>query len=274
MSKSLIPAQRRRQIREYLEVHQIARLVDLSQMLGASEATIRRDLEWLEQQGIVERAHGGAILTQRMPVEPAYAHSAQTHVEEKRHIGRVAASLVQDGETLFVNSGSTATQVVQHLVARSDLRHVTVITNNLTAALGVPEGVFEVILPGGQFRPVATSVFGHFAVSMIRQVSADMAFIGVDGISLKYGCTTPATAEAEIARLMVERTRGPVIIVADHSKWGVVSNFEIASLDVVDTLVTDTGLAPDARAALEARSIRVLRAGPQPGADGNGRGES
>lgn len=263
VNKRLIPAQRRRRIREYLEEHQIARLVDLSELLAASEATVRRDLAWLEGQGIVERTHGGAVLTQRMPVEPAYSQSAQTHVKEKQCIGRLAAALVEDGETVFVNSGTTATQVVHHLVARRDLRRLTVITNNLTAALGVPEGSFEVILLGGQFRPVSTSVYGHFATLLLRQVSADRAFIGVDGITLKYGCTTPASAEAEIAKGMIERTHGPVIVVADHSKWGVVSNFAIAPLEQVDTWVVDDGLGLEARLALESRSVKVLIATPE-----------
>jgi DeoR family fructose operon transcriptional repressor len=107
---------------------------------------------------------------------------------------------------------------------------------------------------------------------MLRQVSADRAFIGVDGITLKYGCTTPAGGEAEIARVMIERTHGSAIVVADHSKWGVVSNFEIASLDAVDILVTDSSLDPEARVALEARSVHVLLAGAPAGGDGDGPG--
>jgi DeoR/GlpR family transcriptional regulator of sugar metabolism len=95
---------------------------------------------------------------------------------------------------------------------------------------------------------------------MLRQVSADRAFIGVDGVTIKYGCTTPASGEAEIARVMIERTHGSVIVVADHSKWGVVSNFEIASLDNLDAFVSDAGLSPEAKSALEARSVRVLQA--------------
>jgi DeoR/GlpR family transcriptional regulator of sugar metabolism len=266
MSKTLIPAQRRSQIREYLQVHHIAQISSLSALLGTSEATIRRDLEWLEQQGIVGRTHGGAILTQRMPTEPPYAHSAQAHPEEKRRIGLSAAALVKDGDMIFVNSGTTATQVVQHLVARTDLRHVTVITNNVTAALGVTETGFEVLLLGGYYRPLANSVFGHFTMATLRQLVADKAFIGVDGITLKYGCTTPASAAAEIAQVMIERTHGPVIVVADHSKWGVISNFQVASLGQVHTLVVDDGLASEHRTALEAHSIRVLVADGSPGA--------
>jgi DeoR family fructose operon transcriptional repressor len=92
---------------------------------------------------------------------------------------------------------------------------------------------------------------------LIGQVFADKAFIGVDGISLHHGCTTPINTEAEVAGLMIERTQGPVIIVADHSKWGVVSNFAVAPLSKVNTLVTDEGLAPEWRTALRARSIEV-----------------
>jgi DeoR/GlpR family transcriptional regulator of sugar metabolism len=272
MSKGLIPAQRRQKILEYLQFHQVASIAGLTEMLGASEATIRRDLGWLEAQGIAERTHGGAVLTQRMPLEPAYASSAQAHPEEKRSIGRAAAAQVRDGETIFLNSGTTTTEVMQSLVARQDLHDITVITNSVPVALAVPQPGFDVILLGGSFRPMATSVFGHFATAILRQVSADRAFIGVDGITLKYGCTTPASGEAEVARVMIERTHGSVIVVADHSKWGVVSNFEIASLDAVDALVTDPGLAPEARAALEARAVHVLLAGAPLGGDGGGPG--
>jgi DeoR/GlpR family transcriptional regulator of sugar metabolism len=274
MSKTLIPAQRRQRIFEFLQLHQVASISGLAKMLGASDATIRRDLQWLESQGIAERTHGGAVLTQRMPLEPAYASSAQAHPEEKRRIGLAAAALVRDGETIFLNSGTTTTQVMNHLLARQDVRDVTVITNNVTAALAAPPSGCEVILLGGYFRPVATSVFGHFATAMLRQVSADRAFIGVDGITLKYGCTTPASGEAEIGRVMIERTHGSVIVVADHSKWGVVSNFEIASLDNLDIVVTDAGLAAEARAALEARSVRVIQAGAASDDGGDNRGET
>jgi DeoR/GlpR family transcriptional regulator of sugar metabolism len=271
MSKTMIPAQRRRKILEFLQFHQVASITDLVGMLGASEATIRRDLEWFESQGIAQRTHGGAVLTQRMSLEPAYASSAQAHPEEKRRIGIAAAALVRDGETIFLNSGTTTTQVMHSLLGRHDLHDITVITNSVPVALAVPDTGFDVILLGGSFRPKATSVFGHFATGILRQVSADRAFIGVDGITLKYGYTTPVSGEAEVARGMIERTRGSVAVVADHSKWGVVSNFEIAPLESVDTLVTDPGLAPEARSALEARSVHVRLADEKlPG--GNGRG--
>jgi DeoR/GlpR family transcriptional regulator of sugar metabolism len=214
MSKQLIPAQRRERIRECLEVHQVVRSADLCNMLKVSEATIRRDLEWLENQGVLERTHGGAIRSQRM--------------QEKRRIGALAATLVEDGDVIFVNSGTSTTQVITHIRSRAD---VTLITSNVKAVLEIPEigtkvGTgcgFELVLLGGSFWPRSNSVMGRFSTETLRQIYASKAFIGVDGISLKYGCTVPTSGEAEIIRLMIQRTRGPVTVVADHSKWGVVS---------------------------------------------------
>lgn len=257
MTKTLIPAQRRQLIRDHLAVHGAAPSAAFSELLKVSEATIRRDLDWLEAEGIVERTHGGAALSHRLPKEPDYANSAQTHPAEKRSIGAAAAALVQEGDTLFVNSGTTATQLIRHIRAAN----VTVITNNVSAAveIGKSEAAhLELILLGGTFRPRAKSVAGRFALETLRQMVAAKAFVGVDGISLKYGFTTPTADEAEIARLMIERTRGAVMVVADHSKWGVVSNFEIAPLNRVQTLITDSRLEGEARAALAAQALEVV----------------
>jgi DeoR/GlpR family transcriptional regulator of sugar metabolism len=265
MSKPLIPAQRRERIQEMLELHQIVRSVDLSETLGVSEATVRRDLEWLETQGILERTHGGAILNRRMRHEPEYAYSAQAHPEEKRRIGALAASLINDGDIVFTNSGTTTTQLIRHIPGGL---HVTVITNNAIAALEVPEDGFEIVLLGGTFQHRSHSVSGRFALETLRQVYASKAFIGVDGISLKYGCTVPTSPEAEIVRLMIERTRGPVTVMADHSKWRMVSNFEVATIDQIHRLVTDDSLDAVARDELSSRSIEVLIAGVELGLDG------
>jgi DeoR family fructose operon transcriptional repressor len=256
VSEPLIPAQRRHRIREYLQRHQIVRSATLSEALGVSEATVRRDLAWLEQQGEVERTHGGAVLTQRLPTEPAYSSSLLAHPDEKRAIGVTAAALVEPGDTIFVNSGTTTAEVLRALRARG-LRGLTVVTNNLATLAEAREPGYELILVGGSYRPRSHSMAGRFAAGSIRQVYADRAFIGVDGLSLQHGCTTPINTEAEVASLMIERTQGPVIIVADHSKWGVVSNFEIAPLSKISIWVTDPGLAPEWQAELQSRSIEV-----------------
>jgi len=232
-------------------------LSDLSRFLDASEATIRRDLEWMENDGLIQRTHGGAMLSQHLELETEYQHRAQMYSEEKRLIGKTAAALVENGDTIFLNSGTTTTQIIRHLPVDAD---ITVITNNLFAVLEAGEVGYELILVGGAFQPKLKSVAGRFSASNLSQVYADKAFIGVDGINVKYGCTVPSITEAEHDRFMIERTHGKVIIVADHSKWGVIANFEIAQIDQIQAIITDSQLDPGAQAALRARGVEIILA--------------
>lgn len=258
MNKPLIPAQRRERIQEYLAIYNIVRIADLSAMLNASEATIRRDLEWMEAEGIVERTHGGAILSQRALFEPEYKQRAQRHPDEKRWIGALAASMIDDGDIIFVNSGTTTTQMIRHIRGHAG---ITVITNNLNAALEIGAIGFDLILLGGDFQPKSNSVAGRFAIENLSKVYASKAFVGVDGISLKHGFTVPSNAEAETICTMLERTHGPVTLMADHSKWGVVSNFQIGTFGQIHRLITDDGISSQARAALAARNMELFIAG-------------
>jgi DeoR family fructose operon transcriptional repressor len=255
MSKPLIPAQRRERIQEYLAIQKIVRMDDLCNLLDASEATVRRDLEWLEREGIVERTHGGAILSQRLTLEPEYVQRAQKNPEEKHLIGEMAASLIEDGDVVFINSGTTTTQVIRHVRGGAG---ITVFSNNIYAALEVGDADFKYYLIGGEFQPHSNSVAGRFAIDNLRQIYADKAILGVDGISLIHGCTVPSNAEAEVVKQMIERTQGKIFIVADHSKWGVVSNFQIAMIDEIDKLITDEELDPSAIETLTAHSVESL----------------
>jgi DeoR family fructose operon transcriptional repressor len=255
MSKSLIPAQRRERIQDYLSVKKIARTADLCELVSASEATVRRDLEWLEQDGLVERTHGGAILNQRMAFEAGYQQRAASFPEEKRTIGESAASFIEKGDIVFVNSGTTTTQVLLHV--RQD-PSISIFTNNLSGALEVGDAAFHYYVLGGEFQPLSNSLVGRFATENLAQVYADKCILGVDGISLKHGCTVPSNAEAEVVRQMIKQTRGEVIVVADHSKWGVVSNFQIATIEDVDRLVTDSAFDRATIESLEARGVQLL----------------
>ena len=255
MGKPLIPAQRREKIQEYLAIHQIARTADLMDLMDASEATVRRDLEWLEQKGILERTHGGAILNQRVIFEQEYQQRAQYHPEEKKLIGQLAASLIEDGDIVFINSGTTATQVLKHI--RRDAR-ITVFTNNVNAAIELGDPGFHYYLTGGEFQSRSNSLAGRFALDNLNLVFANTLILGVDGISLKHGCTVPTNDEAEVVRRMIERTKGKVIVAADRSKWGAVSNFHVANIDEVDTFVTDEGFDKTAKKELSVHSVETL----------------
>ena len=255
MSKNLIPAQRRKKIQAYLRIHKAARLVDLSEMLNASEATIRRDLEKLEETGFLERTHGGAVISQRLSREPEYQSRLENSPDAKKKIGQLAATLIEDGDVIFVNGGTTTTEIIRHIRPNAD---ITVITNNVFAAQEIEQIGFELILLGGTYLPISLSVGGYFAVENLMRVYADKTFIGVDGISLKYGCTFPTSAEAEVVRTMMNRTRGPVYVVADHHKWGTVSNYEVAEIEKIYALITDDAFDAAAQEALTARGVDVL----------------
>lgn len=261
MSKPLIPAQRRERIQDYLAVHQIARTVDLCNLLETSEATVRRDLEWLEQKGILERTHGGAIRSQRMTFEQEYQQRVQHHPEEKKRIGEFAASFIEEGDIVFINSGTTATQVLQHI--RKDQR-ISVFTNNVSAVVELGDPGFHYYLIGGEFQPRSNSLAGGFAIENLKQIYANKAILGVDGISVKHGCTVPTKPEAEVVRQMIERTKGQVIVVADHSKWGVVSNFQVANIDEINKLIVDEEIDPSAIESLAAHDVECLLAVSNP----------
>ena len=255
MGKPLIPAQRRERIQEYLVVHQIARTIDLMSLLETSEATVRRDLEWMESEGILERTHGGAILNQRQTAELEYLQRVQRYPEEKRNIGRLAGDFIEAGDIVFINSGTTTTQVIHNIRSGAG---ISIFTNNLNAPLELGEPGFHLYLLGGEYQPRSKSSAGRFAIENLRQVYANKSILGVDGISLKHGCTVPTSAEAEVVRHMIERTRGQIIIVADHSKWGVVSNFQVATIDEIERFITDEGIDPSAMDSLSEHSVECL----------------
>jgi len=258
MPKNLIPVQRRQQILEYLQKNRTVRSAVLRDMFDSSEATIRRDLEWLEKHGCVERTHGGAILVQRMQHEALYSASAREYPEEKRRIGKLAASLVENGETIFLNNGTTTTEVMLALQMRQDLDQLTIFTNNVSAAVTAREAPFEIVLVGGSFRPRSNSLVGRFAADVLRQVFAHRVILGADGVGLKHGCTSPISQEAEIGQLMIERCLGPTMIVIDHSKWGVIAPYQVATIDQIDILVTDSELPDDSHKGLENLDIELL----------------
>jgi DeoR family transcriptional regulator, fructose operon transcriptional repressor len=248
-----LPAERHRRIQEFLQEHRTARVSTLADRLGVSEVTIRRDLEELERRGLLERTHGGAIVAQRMAREPLYVEAASLHPVEKQRIGAAAARLATEGDTVFLNGGTTTLEVVRHLGP-----HVRVVTNHVGAALEAGDREMDLILVGGEYRFASNSCVGDLATRTLRGIFATRSFIGVEGISLRSGLTTPAIAEAELARVMIEQTHGQVVVVADSSKVGTVADFSIAPIEAVTILVTDPGLDDEFRKELTGLGVRVV----------------
>ncbi len=222
-----------------------------------SEVTIRRDLEELEHRGLLERTHGGAVSIHRLGAEPAYDEAAGRSASQKNAIGRTAAGLVQPGDTIFLNGGTTTLQVFRHL----QIAGVRVITNHVGIASEAADREVGLIVVGGEYRAPSNSCVGSFATRALRGVNATRALIGVEGLSIRSGLTTPVEPEAEIARVMIEQTQGPVIVVADSTKVGTIADFSIAGIEVATALVTDPGLDDVYRDELTAVGVDVVISG-------------
>ena len=235
----------------------MVRVAALSELLEVSEVTIRRDLEALERRGLLDRTHGGAVATQWLRSEPPYRDAILANPEAKRSIGEAAAALVEPGDAVYLNGGTTTLEVFRHLRAPG----VKVVTNHVGMALEAADADVELLLLGGHYRAASNSVVGPFATGALRRTHATKAFLGVEGISVGSGLTTPVAAEAEIAGAMVEQTRGTVFVVADHSKVGTVADFVIAPLDKVDALVVDDGIGTEYRERLLQAGVHVIVAG-------------
>lgn len=253
-SSQLLPAERRNRIVDILQEEGSVRVGALSERFGVTEITIRRDLDTLAQRNLLERTHGGAVRSRRISVEPLYTEKHREQLEAKQAIGRAAAALVAPGESIFANSGSTTLQIFRHLCGKG----IRVATSNAGAVRECQNLEVDLIVTGGTYRGQSHSFVGPIALRALQQLCASKAFIGVDGISLKYGLTTPSLKEAEVARAMMNHTHGEVIVVADHTKAGRVADSITASLDQVDTIVTDPAFDSHYRQRLEEQGIRVI----------------
>ncbi|UBV43683.1 DeoR/GlpR family DNA-binding transcription regulator [Deinococcus taeanensis] len=230
---------RRSEILSLVQQHGELPVTELSKLLGVSEVTVRSDLKVLVDAGQVRRTRGSVRLPLDIRRESPIEETRLEHSAAKRRIGRAAAALVRDGETVFLDVGSTTTEVARAL--SPTLQGVTVVTNGLNIALELERlsGV-RVIVTGGTLRPLQHSLISPYALDILRRIHADRLILGCNGVHAEHGVTNANHEEAEIKRLMVEQAR-EVVVVADHSKLGQISRAHIAPTRRVTTLVTDRG---------------------------------
>jgi DeoR/GlpR family transcriptional regulator of sugar metabolism len=237
----MIMYERQHKILKILEKRPSARVVDLSDSLGVSPATIRRDLDRLHKDGQIKRIHGGAALLARSVPEPPVLQRSSLNLEEKKRIGKAAAGLINEGETVFIGSGSTTIEVARNLIGRKNL---TVITNALTVAtlLSQEEGI-SLIVTGGFVRSSELSFVGHLTEQALSELRSQKVIMGIKSINLDQGLTNDYLPEVSTDRVIIQSAQ-EVILVADHTKFGTVSTALVAPLGAIHTLVTDTGIDP------------------------------
>ncbi len=247
--------ERKRKISEFVKENKKASVAELSELFGVSESTIRRDLEVLDEQGVIQRAHGGAVVVEQAAPEPPIIQRIAENEEEKRRIGRAAAELVRDGETVFLGSGTTTLEVARNLVERDNL---TVITNALNIANFFAGKLnITVIVVGGLLRHSELSLIGHITEQVLKELRADKVIMGMRAISIEDGLTNDYLPETMTDRAIINFAP-EIIVVADHSKFGKVSTAYVAPVERITTLVTDAEADPAFLSRLREMDIRVI----------------
>jgi DeoR/GlpR family transcriptional regulator of sugar metabolism len=259
----VLARQRHAYILERLRVDGAVRVADLVQELGVSDMTVRRDLELLREQRLLDKVHGGATSVAPSALfEPGFRAKAELQQDAKEAIAIEAAGLVRPGQAIAMSAGTTTHAVARRLV---DVPWLTVVTNSVPIADVLYHGGRAdqtVILTGGVRTP-SDALVGPFAVAALRTVNVDLVILGVHGMDPHAGFTTPNLLEADTDRALVEAGRS-LVVVADHTKWGVIGVSTIAALSQADMVISDPGLPDGARTKLEADVRELIIAGQAP----------
>ncbi|ALS29285.1 DeoR/GlpR family DNA-binding transcription regulator [Paenibacillus cisolokensis] len=231
----MLAAERKMRIVEYVRQRRIATVAVLAKEFNVHEATIRRDLMEIEQEGLLKRTHGGVIAEQWTHDEPPFSERTNARLDQKMRIGKMAASLVEDGEHIIIDSGTTTLHIARNLVHRNN---IIVVTNdmNVAAELKDSSGV-KVILTGGELYPSSYMLNGMFTDHVLGSLHVEKAFIGIPAIHPVHGLMHPEAQLVPAKKGMIKAAR-EIIVVADDSKIGKLSLHNVAPISSIHTLIT------------------------------------
>lgn len=251
----MLANQRRDKILELLKEDGSAKVLKLSKIFKVSEVTIRQDLEKLEQEGFIKREHGGAFLKNVEDSVKSFTLLNQDNISQKQIIAKKAAELIESGETIILDSGSTTTEIAKNLIGRKD---ITVITNalNIAMMLGAEPGI-EVIVTGGEFKPPTLSLTGQKAASFFEDINADKLFLATAGISLRSGLTYPSLSDIVVKKAMIEAA-DTTYLVADSTKIGKNAFASLGALSLIDYIITDESIDQKRAQILREHQIEIL----------------
>ncbi|SDQ49759.1 DeoR/GlpR family DNA-binding transcription regulator [Microbacterium sp. cf332] len=253
----MIPDQRRATIVQHLHRERVLSFRQLSDLLGVSQMTVRRDVSALEEQGLAHATTGGVKLAPRLLSEPTRAEKAATDVAEKSAIAQAAAALVRDTMTVYLDAGTTVQAMRPHLDHVVDL---TVVTNDLaTVQTFIDHPSVDLICVGGRVDKTNLSTIGRLTRLSLTELSLDLAFISSSSWDLSHGITTPVEAKIEAKRAAVESAERSVLM-ADSSKYGRFAKYRALRLDELDSVITDANLPPAAADDLAAAGVDLVRA--------------
>ena len=251
----MFPEERRREILAGLKREGRCLVAELSRRLEVSEVTIRQDLDILEQEGLLRRTHGGAILNAKIGLERPFQVEETSHKAEKERIAAAAVDLISSGDTLILDVGTTVTAAARKLVEQK--KRPTVFTNGLNiAAILESDPEITTVVTGGTLRPKQHSLVNPMAGFILPRIHADLALLGVNGVEAEHGITNVNVAEAEMKALFVSAARRRVVL-ADSSKIGKIALAKFAELSDIDLLITDEGADREELALLQEKGLEV-----------------
>ena len=246
--------ERQQKIEELIKQKASVQVNELALEFNVSESTIRRDLQEMETKGFLIRTHGGAMEVSRLNYEMSFKEKEIENISDKQKIGEIAAAMIEDGDTIILDSGTTTLEIAKRITAKS----VTVITNSIDIALEISNKEnIELIVAGGSLRHTTRAMVGPIAENVIKNFRVDKAFIGVNGISIKAGFTTPNFLEAQIKKTIIEVAKRS-IIVADRSKFNKVCFSVIGELKDVSSIVTSNSLEKDIRTKFKELGVDLI----------------
>ena len=252
----MLAHERKKRIFEYVRRHRTATVAALAHEFSVHGATIRRDLAELEQKGMLRRTHGGATMEQWAHDEPSFNERANQHRDEKMRIGQCAATLVEDGDNIIIDSGTTTLHIAMHLIHHSD---ITVITNDMSVAVELRDapGV-KVILTGGELYPSSYMLNGMFTDHVLKSLHVEKAFIGTPALHPQHGLMHPEAMLIPAKQGMI-KAAGEIVVVTDHSKIGKLSLYTVAPNGAIHTLVTGKEASDSDIKPFHDRGILVYR---------------
>lgn len=231
----MLPIERKMRIIEYVRQNRTATIAALAKQFSVHEATIRRDLAEIERNGTLKRTHGGVIMEQWTQEEPSFTERTSLNSDQKMRIGKMAASLVKDGESIIIDSGTTTLHIVKHLLHRND---ITIVTNDMNIAAELRDAHrMKVILTGGELYPSSFFLNGMFTDHVLRSLHVEKSFIGTPALHPQYGLMHPDERVVPAKQGMIKAAR-EIIVVADNSKIGKLSLHTVAPNSSIHTLIT------------------------------------
>ena len=251
----MLPHQRRQQIFELIREDGHAKVLDLSRIFKVTEVTIRQDLEKLEEEGLIVREHGGAHLKNISLNVRNVELLNRENLAEKQSIARKALEMINDGDTIILDSGSTVTEIAKLITGYKNL---TVITNALNIALIVGEDPeINLILTGGEFKAPTLSLTGQKAADSLEGLHVDKLFLATAGITLKSGLTYPSISDIVVKRRMIE-SADLAYLVADSCKIGKSSFASLGALSLIDYIITDSKIKKEDLGLFSRHEIKII----------------